>query len=356
MSETFKQKTPRRKLKSIRKDSPPIQVFWSEGKNPPIIEFANGDKSVGSCIHCNNPPCMEYTDKELQLKLFREFPFDRNDMICPTKAIFWPHDADCPQIDEGLCIYCGICISRCPAFAMYIDDAGAHINDDVNKYFMHATEGTHEDNFADVVELFSDVKESGFILSESDDLFKKIYKRIESLIPSLDAQFPNHLARNLLCAIDLKTAMRRRGDTNLRMDLMFEQNNIGGTGEVEFSTITLLDSPRDILDDVAILIARYEFNKKSIIPLIVSLGLPNQRSEYWQVIEDIARVLDVKISSITIGILMMMVWSRHKFLVKSDDDLFVIPGTYSLRQNVEKNLNRKINVTNGFLGIIESSK
>lgn len=299
---------------------------------------------------------MEYDSGELQLQLFPEFPLDRDDNVCPTSAISWPHEADYPQIDQELCICCGICAARCPAFAIFLDAQGAHINDSINNYFLYATEGTHEDNAADVITLFSGIKETGSMLLESDSLIQRIYDRITFLLPSLDLQFPNLLSRNLLSAVNLKSAMRRRGDNNLRMDLVFEQNEISGIGEVELFATTLLDSPRDILDDVAILIARYEVNRKNIRPLIVSLGLPNQRSEYWQVIEDIARVLDIKIFSVTIGILMMMVWSRHKFLVESDDNLFVIPGTYSLRQNVEKLLNRKINITNGLLGIIESFK
>jgi ferredoxin len=299
---------------------------------------------------------MEYADNELSLQFFREFPFDRNDTVCPTGALFWPHDADCPQIDKELCICCGICVTRCPAYAMSLSRSGAEINDAVNDHFLYADTKSSEDNSSDLKKFFFEVKESGLILVESDKLIESIYKRLISLAPSLDAQFPNHFTRNLLMAVGLKTAMRRRGDTNLRMDLLFEKNGSGGTGEVEFSTVTLLDAPRNVLDNVAVLVARYGLKKENIMPIIVSLSLPNQRSEYWQVIEDISRVLDIKISSITIGILMMMVWSRYKFLAALSNDFFVAPGTYSLRKNIEGVLNRQVRIDSGFLGIIESSK
>lgn len=52
------------------------------------------------CQHCANPQCVE---------------------ICPTGATFVDADGSV-QIDAGVCIGCGLCLSACPYGVRYVDD------------------------------------------------------------------------------------------------------------------------------------------------------------------------------------------------------------------------------------------
>jgi hypothetical protein len=93
------------------------------------------------------------------------------------------------------------------------------------------------------------------------------------------------------------------------------------------------------------------------VPLIVSLDLPNLRSEYWQFIKDVRSVLNVKINSITVGALIVITWSRAKIVIKTGEELYIDIDSPSLRPRIEKILERKLNIKDdGYPGFLESSK
>lgn len=78
--------------------------------------------------------------------------------------------------------------------------------------------------------------------------------------------------------------------------------------EIEL-TPAVLESPRALLEDVAVLHSRYGFSVTDIDPLSVVLVLPNVRSEYYRVIRDIERVLNVRCRTITLGALVALLWT-----------------------------------------------
>jgi ferredoxin len=351
--QTLKQKIIPRNHKTLINGVMPTSVHWSSG-SPSMIEFNNGNTVPGSCIHCVNPACMEYNESELILSLFSDFPADKNLDTCPSKAISWPHDSAYPIIDSDNCISCGICVSRCPVSAIFLsDELFAVINDEPNQFFVNIEEPMSREILNLLKSKFSGIQKNGHYIQEHDDLIQGWYKKFESVCSNQVAQFPNHLVRNLLITLGNGASMRRRGDNNLRMDIVFEQRNKTGTCEVEIGT-GVLDAPRNLLDNVAVLVSRYQHQLDRIIPLIVSLSLPNQRSEYWQVIQDIDKVLNVSINSLTIGILVVMIWNRMKLSFDSSKSFFA--ESYSLRSQLEANLGRIFNVSIGHFGIVESLK
>jgi hypothetical protein len=203
--------------------------------------------------------------------------------------------------------------------------------------------------------LFEEVPEQGVFLTESDGLLENFQKHFVEVAKSQSVQFPNHLARNLLIASGIGAAMRRRGDTNIRMDLVLGPPGAEqGTGEVELGEV--LDAPRNILDNVAVLVARYEISKDNIVPIIVSFAFPNLRSEYWQVIKDIKDVLNVKIGSITIGALIIIVWSRASIAIETGEELYIDADSPSLRPKLGRILGRGLKITTGYPGLLESEK
>jgi ferredoxin len=300
---------------------------------------------------------MEYTREELQLKVFRDFPADTNDAVCASAAIAWPLESSAPVVDSDSCILCGLCVGRCPTRAIHLDAQGAHVNDQPNSHFLVQGQWATPDSLAATSKLFQNVLESGVYLSESDALLVHFRQRFEGVSRGQSAQFPNHLARNLLIATGIGAAMRRRGDTNIRMDLVLGPPGVPhGTGEVELGS-GVVEAPRNILDNVAVLVARYEIAKDETVPLVVSLDLPNRRSEYWQVINDTFEVLDVRINSITIGLLVVLVWNRACITIQKGADLYIDANSSSLRPQIEAILRRKLNVTaEAYPGFAEPAK
>ena len=125
--------------------------------------------------------------------------------------------------------------------------------------------------------------------------------------------------------------------------------------EVEF-TQAVVDAPRNVLDDLAVLIGRYKREKEKLNGLVVALSLPNRRSEYFQVIEDIANVLGIKIGSVTIGALLLLSWNR-KTLGKDATDLpFAAAASPSVRKSVERLLGRPARLTLGCASVLETLK
>jgi len=355
MYQTLKQKQKRHLIKGLSEGIEPVSVRWKNDDKPAIIQYNDGGESQGSCIRCYNPPCIQYSESELEVKVFKEFPADLNISVCPTTAIKWPIDSESPEIDQNLCISCGLCVSRCPVRAIYLDKNGAHINNVPNSYLK--TKKSIDINQLDkIIELFSKAKEYGIYQNENEKLLCDFWNRFIDISKEQSVQFPNHLARNLLIATGIGAAMRRVGDTNIRMDMVLGPPGVNiGTAEVEFG-IDVLDAPRTILDNIAVLSRRYNITKEKIVPLIVCSSLPNNRSEYWRVIKDIRDVLNIKISSITIGILVIILWNRAKININKGDELYIDTEKPSLRQKIIKILGRKININTGYPGFLESEK
>jgi len=353
---TLRPKQPSRLAVQVPANVVPISVIWDNSAAPAKIQFSDGHSSLGSCIRCENPPCMEFSRNELELTVFKDFPADKNDSVCPTGAIVWPQDSDTPVVNQDTCISCGLCVSRCPTRAIYLDSKGAQVNGIPNVHFqIQGFPATKEETEA-TAKLFENIDEKGVYCVESDAVLSGFLAQFEEVAKEQGAQFPNLLARNLLIASGIGTAIRRRGDTNIRMDMVLGPPGVGsGTGEVELGA-GVLDAPRNILDNVAVLVARYEVSKNKIVPLIVSLSLPNQRSEYWQVIKDIRTVLGVKINSITVGALVLLVWNRKRIVIESGDELYIDSDNVSLRSKIERILDRVIRATKGYPGLFESEK
>mgnify|MGYP001564513676 FL=1 len=130
---------------------------------------------------------------------------------------------------------------------------------------------------------------------------------------------------NMMRVLGVDARTRRRGDTNVRFDgLAAFQSGRTAVIEIEF-TANVVESPRALLEDVAILHSRYGLALPEIYPLSIVLALPNVRSEYYQVVQDIANVLHLDIRTITVGALAAILW--HLGTLTTLDGLFLTaPG------------------------------
>ena len=356
MHQTLKLRQSKQNGKYTPSGIKPLQINWGNGGFQPKITFSDGQSSPGSCLRCIEPPCITYSAKELELEVFQDFPADRNNSVCPTSSITWSDGSDHPIINSNLCIYCGLCIARCPVGAIHLTSNGAVINDKPNDHFLISDEIINPGFLEATLLLFKNIPEKGVYLTESDEWLQRFWNKFEELSVSQNYQFPNHLIRNLLIAVGIGASMRRLGDTNIRMDLALGPPGVErGTGEVEFGG-EILDAPRNILDNVAILVARYEFRKDSIVPLVICSSLPNQRSEYWRVVRDIRNVLFMKSEDIYLVTLLILIWNRKLIKIEDGDELYIDIDSPTLRPILETMLSRKLNISDGYPGLVESLK
>lgn len=353
MYQTFEQKGRSVKAKLLRTGSTPQQFEWRDGRAQ--IIFNNGLAEQGSCIRCHDAPCIEYQADELQLRGLEDFPADLDPSVCPSSAITWELTKSSPAVNPELCISCGLCISRCPVGAIGVDAGSkAFVNDANNQYFSEANTPVTPEIVDEIKARFNGIPSNGHFLLETDAILEGIYIQIEALMQTAP-KLPQHLTRNLLLAVGNQAAMRRLGDVNIRMELVFSNPVTVGTAEVEIGE-GVLDAPRNILDNSSVLVSRYGFSKTAIASLVVALHLPNQRSDYWHVLRDIKEVLGVSIGSLTIGALMILVWEQKHIQISFANQFYADDATHSIRLPLEAILGRRLNLSLRHLGVVESSK
>jgi ferredoxin len=279
-------------------------INFGVGGRPPTVTLADGRSGQGSCLGCHDTPCMLKSPSEsIVASALENFPGDPSDAVCPTEAITWDAARQVIQVDSELCIGCGLCVTRCPYGAIYLEreETAAVLTNDPNKMVAGA-----------------DAKPSPHVhpaplrsgrLGRSTSV---ALTRLPSSIGALSDVAAAVFIRNVLHELGVKCRVRRRGDTNVRIDAVTSfDDGLIGVVEIEL-TGAVLDSPRALLEDIAILHTRYAMPIGVICPISVVLALPNGRSEYYQVITDIERVLGICCRTFTVGALVLLLWNFAK--------------------------------------------
>lgn len=309
-------------------------------KNSIVIEHFPNKKSIvydgtkqfeAKCINCKNKLCMKYLKSEIQND-YAKIPTNIDDNVCPVDAI--TNKGNRIIIDNDRCIKCGLCASRCLTGAIYYEN---------NKFVVS------DISTGDNESVYKSATHKGQIISESDELLNNIYENI--LRKSVN---PNIITRNLLNECGIQTVLSRKGDVNLRMDAIIFNNEKRGICEIEFNN-DVLSCPRCILDDLAVLCSRYDYDLDETLALVVALGLPNNRTDYWRVVKDINDVLNIQIQTISIGMLLIAMWNFKKINL-IEKELYKNCDDNSLKNNMEVLLNRKVNIISDDNSILDTLK
>ena len=324
----------------------PVELLFTT-KRETIVRFSNGKEASASCLRCPDTPCARFSDKEVEPSNFEQFPSDGNLDTCAAGAITLPDIGGAPIIDGERCILCGVCSSRCPVGAIHlIAEQGAILNDVPNEAFVEVASIDQKKNLADR-QAFENLPFNGPQLMESDALLDEVFNRFQRTWTHVGDRFPNMLARNLLLGAGVGAATSRTGNNHMRMDIILSPPNVEhGVAEVEFGQASVLDAPRDTLDAIAILVSRYRWTLDSTTAIIVSDVLPNRRSEYWHIIQDIANVLGVRIGTVTIFALMLYNWNRWTLKLGKGQSFYADRETVSYRSEVlESVIGRALNLS-----------
>lgn len=146
---------------------------------------------------------------------------------------------------------------------------------------------------------------------------------------------------NLMSDSGLKTFVTRTGDNNLRMDALstIDKNFYA----VEIENLADLDSPRNILDSLAVLHSRYEISKSCLGGIIVVSTFPSKRSEFWEVVNDIQRV--TKFNIYIIPLYALIILKNEDYRLSNFLDSFKFNQTFSFRKELEEIIDRKIELS-----------
>ncbi len=318
----------------------PVSLNVSQG-TPGTLMFSDGSSSQTTCLRCPDARCMTFRDEEVGSASLPKFPADRNPIVCPTGAISRTNGG-APSIDPDACMFCGICASRCPAGAIRMIPY-AVIDDTASPAFPE----TDDEGTADIaLAAVSSVPRSGEFLTESDVVADELRSRMLAAWNRNGDRFPDLLARNLLIAAGCGAAMRRKGDVSARMDIVLGSPwPEFGCAEAEFGDEAVLDAPRDLLDDIAVAVGRLGRNPRTLLALVVTDVLPNWRSEYWRIIQDIRKVVGVKVGTVTVLALCLLIWRGRKMSELPPNLFHVDIETPSYREAVlEPLLGRKLRI------------
>ena len=317
--------------------------------------LVSGENIASACLRCEHPRCMYYTDDELVCTSLEDFPLDLDNSVCPSFAITWLKDNPEPTIDESLCVSCGLCVSRCPVGAISFDATFTpSLNTDSNNE--HYINSSGKDVFNSMLDIVQSKPRDELLSRINDGHLQIVYSKISNITSDVSLNFPNHLIRNILLELGLYSSIRRRGDVYVRMDMIFsDDTGFVGVAEIETGN-DILNSPRNTLDNIAVLHSRYDIPMDKLLPLIVSFSFPNKRSEYWRVLSDIKNITGLKVSSITLGALLMLMWKNKKLTMNELEQFYTDDDTHSIREVFSTILGESFDLELGQLGILENTK
>jgi NAD-dependent dihydropyrimidine dehydrogenase PreA subunit len=325
-----------------------VRLNFADGAQPVQVRLENGTEGRGSCLGCHDAPCMLLHEQDGVLpEALNEFPGDPASDVCPTRAVVWNDKVTAVTVHRDLCIGCGLCVARCPYGAISVDGEGKAIV---------------ETRDPDRLTSGSDLKTVASTHDQPERLGQigrpgaAVLAKLPDAVAALNDAIASQLVRNLFLTCGVKCRVRRRGDTNVRMDgVIGTADGRVGVLEIELASAAL-ESPRALLEDVAVLHSRYGIRVDQIDPVSVVLSIPNVRSEYFQVIADIEKVLNVRCRTLTIGALVSVVWNLARINGFTHDLFFVVPGRTDLLRAMEGEISSAIVDEQPYPGAYRPSK
>ncbi len=281
---------------------------FEEGK--PGVIGSQTAVAAGACLHCKDSPCVLFDESEVTSPILSQFPFNRSNEVCPVGALSIDSSQRIPIVSDTLCIGCGLCVSRCPANAIFIDNRGTAVLNDADNDAFNKVENCDEETHSLTIRELEKAPKTGTIRHLSYRSIDDVLSRVAAA--KLGNTNQKLLARNLLICLGARAAISSVGDTNLRIDMWWATSGTLYVTEVDFDLVSLVDSPRNLLDDIAVCVSRHGVSRDTICAAVINIEFPNKRSDYYHLIEDIQKVAGVTIITLPLAALLATLWGHKK--------------------------------------------
>lgn len=278
---------------------PVEKKITSEGTS---LKYTDDTTSNGTCIVCKSNRCAKYQPSELFSSTFKAFPHNTSDRVCPTNAISFSSVYGRAIISSEKCIGCGLCLHRCPTAAISFDfkTGKASVNFD-EAIVCESSIESQEQFIASIMPI-----ETKVCLNKIPDSFFVSYESLLISTSKKISDLSEVVVRNTLANMGIHCNVNAAGNNHIRTEFFGEKDSLFIIGESDIVNSDTLAIPRRILDDVAMLIGRYNIDKDKIVPLSVINGLPNKRTDYYEVVYDVCNILGIQICTITYHILWLL--------------------------------------------------
>jgi Fe-S-cluster-containing hydrogenase component 2 len=264
--------------------------------------------AAGTCINCPDTPCVFFNESEVTSPVLTSLPYDRRREVCAFDALSVDRAQAIPIINANTCIGCGLCIARCPANALYSNNGVAVLNNAENAILKRQMPRAQK-AYDDAVKRLRGGSWEGSIRKIDEETIADV---VEAIINAgLSNAKQKLFVRNVLMCLGAEAAISTVGDTNLRIDMWWEAQGILWVTEVDFDEVSLIESPRSLLDDVAVCVSRHKVPRKSIAAAIICKEFPNKRTDFYHLIDDFEKVADLRIRTISVAGLLVLLWAHR---------------------------------------------
>lgn len=304
-----------------------------------FLEFDDDSISLGSCIACTNKTCMSYKAAEMHTPSFEAFPHNTSSRVCPVDAIAVNPENGFAAIDTEACIGCGLCLHRCPVAAIQFDMKGGKCQINVDESILVQCNSAEQESFLqDMKDIDRRIDYTKIPVEASDSYLSKIHSTAKGKSDVADI-----ILRNYFINLGIPCNINAKGNNHMRTKFFAEDGEHILFGESNDENGDTLSLPRRIMDDFAVLTARHGLSRDKLVALAIINGLPNKRTDYYEVINDVKNILGFQIHTITYHILFILNIFNRKLTV-SDFTRFIvnkeaqdlIPGMKRLIEDIEE--------------------
>lgn len=332
----------------------PERIVRGAMGDPPSLEFAGGKTAPATCVGCD-APCLSLDAEEVRPKAFADFPIDIRANVCPTDALR-PDESGFPRLEADRCIGCGVCASRCPAGAIFAVADGTFAISNADGAVWERPNPWSAEKVRETVARLSRARREARLVTQPEPFVALVQERIDQAFQRGFLDEGGLLVRNLMTEAGIPWANRRRGDTSFRIDSVFQVGDLFGVAEAEYTYEGLISAPRCLLDDCAVASARLGRPLERLVPIVVCLRLPNGRSEFYEVISDISKVLGVRIRTITVGLLLLIHLAGRKVTQQVLDAAYLDRDNKSLVPAARQALGRDVDAASMPVGALAPEK
>ena len=145
------------------------------------------------------------------------------------------------------------------------------------------------------------------------------------------------------CRLNIPNKVSAKGNNDSRFDLTGIIENKYLLAEIDFKNNDNLSLIRKTLENISVFENKFHVSKDDqILPIIILNDLPNKRSDMYELIDDIIKVLNIKIYTLPLHFLLISLLTNRKLEVKDIENFSINKTNLDFTEpikNVIKNIN-----------------